>query len=177
MGMKSTFFNPKKVGQWFSNRIPPTEIDTTYRDGLVQAEVHDERAWFMDGVAGHAGLFSSADDLAKFAFMLLNNGDFAGKDYLKPETISQFTERQSPINQRAYGFDRKSEGFSTAGQLTGPNSFGHTGFTGTSFWIDPDEEIAIIILTNRVHPSRTYGSSISRVRAKIADTVMQSIEH
>jgi beta-glucosidase-like glycosyl hydrolase/CubicO group peptidase (beta-lactamase class C family) len=177
MGMKSTFFNPKKVGQWFSNRIPPTEIDTTYRDGLVQAEVHDERAWFMDGVAGHAGLFSSADDLAKFAFMLLNNGDFAGKDYLKPETISQFTERRSPINQRAYGFDRKSEGFSTAGHLTGPNSFGHTGFTGTSFWIDPDEEIAIIILTNRVHPSRTYGSSISRVRAKIADTVMQSIEH
>ena len=177
MGMKSTFFNPKKVGRWISNRIPPTEIDTTYRNGLVQAEVHDERAWFMDGVAGHAGLFSSADDLAKLAFMLLNNGNFAGVDYLKPETINHFTVRRSPINQRAYGFDRKSEGFSTAGQLTGPNSFGHTGFTGTSFWIDPDEEIAIIILTNRVHPSRTYGSSISRVRAKIADTVMQSIEH
>src|SRR6056297_97150 len=177
MGMKSTFFNPKKVGRWISNRIPPTEIDTTYRDGLVQAEVHDERAWFMDGVAGHAGLFSSADDLAKLAFMLLNNGNFAGVDYLKPETINHFTERRSPINQRAYGFDRKSEGFSTAGQLTGPNSFGHTGFTGTSFWIDPDEEIAIIILTNRVHPSRTYGSSISRVRAKIADTVMEAIEN
>jgi len=177
MGMKSTFFNPKKVGRWFSNRIPPTEIDTTYRDGLVQAEVHDERAWFMDGVAGHAGLFSSADDLAKLAFMYLNDGHFAGVDYLKPETIKHFTERRSPINQRAYGFDRKSEGFSTAGQLTGPNSFGHTGFTGTSFWIDPDEEIAIIILTNRVHPYRTYGSTISRVRAKIADTVMEAIEN
>lgn len=177
MGMKSSFFNPKNVGRWISNRIPPTEIDTTYRNGLVQAEVHDERAWFMDGVAGHAGLFSSADDLAKLAFLFLNNGHFGGVDYLSSETIKYFTERRSPINQRAYGFDRKSEGFSTAGQLTGPNSFGHTGFTGTSFWIDPDEEIAIILLTNRVHPSRTYGSTISRVRARIADTVMEAIEH
>lgn len=177
MGMKSSFFNPKKTGRWISNRIPATEIDTTYRDGLVQAEVHDERAWFMDGVAGHAGLFSSADDLSKLAYLLLNDGKFGGREYLKPETIKTFTERRSAINQRAYGYDRKSEGFSTAGELAGPNSFGHTGFTGTSFWIDPDEEIAIIILTNRVHPSRTYGSTISRVRAKIADTVMQSIEH
>jgi beta-N-acetylhexosaminidase len=177
MGMKSSFFNPKKVGRWISNRIPPTEIDTTYRDGLVQAEVHDERAWFMDGVAGHAGLFSSVDDLSKLAYLLLNDGKFGGREYLKPETIKTFTERRSSINQRAYGYDRKSEGFSTAGDLTGPNSFGHTGFTGTSFWIDPDEEIAIIILTNRVHPSRTYGSTISRVRAKIADTVMEAIEH
>ncbi len=177
MGMKSSFYNPKDIGRWVSSRIPPTEIDTTYRGGTVRAEAHDERAWFMDGVAGHAGLFSSVRDIAIYAYMLQNNGVYGGHRYLSPETIELFTTRRSPINQRAYGFDRKSDGFSTAGKLTGPNSFGHTGFTGTSLWIDPDAEIAIILLTNRTFPSRTYGSDISRIRARIADTVMKSIEY
>lgn len=176
MGMKTTVYNPKNAGRWISNRIPPTEIDSTYRDGVVQAEAHDERAWFMDGVAGHAGLFSSAADIAKYSYMLMNDGNYGGREYLSQETIQTFTGKRSPINQRAYGFDRKSEGFSTAGELTGPNSFGHTGFTGTSLWIDPDEEIAIILLTNRTFPNRSYGSTISRIRAKIADTVMEAIE-
>ncbi|WP_083750206.1 glycoside hydrolase family 3 N-terminal domain-containing protein [Rhodohalobacter halophilus] len=175
MGMKTTVYNPKKIGGWLSNRIPPTEIDTTYRNGAVRAEAHDERAWFMDGVAGHAGLFSSAADIGKYAYMMLNGGVYGGREYLRSETIHYFTEKRSPINQRAFGFDRKSEGFSTAGELTGPNSFGHTGFTGTSLWIDPDEEIAIILLTNRTYPNRSYGSTISRVRATIADTVMRAI--
>jgi len=176
MGMKTTVYNPKNAGRWISNRIPPTEIDSTYRDGIVQAEAHDERAWFMDGVAGHAGLFSSAADIAKYSYMLMNDGNYGGRKYLSQETIQTFTSKRSPINQRAYGFDRKGEGFSTAGELTGPNSFGHTGFTGTSLWIDPDEEIAIILLTNRTFPNRSYGSTISRIRAKIADTVMEAID-
>jgi beta-N-acetylhexosaminidase len=176
MGMYSTHFNPKNIGRWMSSRIPPTEIDITYSRGTVQGEVHDERAWFMDGIAGHAGLFAPARDIAKYAYMLLNNGTYGGHQYLSPEVIELFTSRRSKINKRGYGFDRKSEGFSTAGELTGERTFGHLGFTGTSLWIDPDDEIAIILLTNRTYPSRTYGREISRIRAKIADAAMNSLE-
>lgn len=177
MGMTSTTFNPEDIGSVLTNRIPPTEIDTVYNRGLVHKKVHDERAYFMDGISGHAGLFSSVHDMAKYFFMLLNDGNYGSHQYLSPEIIDLFTSHQSPINQRGLGFDRKSEGFSTAGTLTSENSFGHTGFTGTSFWVDPDENISIIILTNRTYPNRSYGSRISRIRAEIADAVMKSINY
>jgi len=176
MGMYSTHFNPKAVGGWMTRRIPPTEIDDVYNRGIVQADVHDERAYFMEGVAGHAGLFSNVRDIAMFTQMLLNGGTYAGRDYLSPEIIKQFTSHQSPINQRAYGFDMKSEGFSTAGSLTSNNSFGHTGFTGTSIWVDPDENISIMLLTNRTYPNRDLGRGISRVRAEVADAIMNSLQ-
>ncbi len=176
MNMRSTRFNPRSAGDWITRRIPPTEIDTVYNRGTVHAYAHDERAYFMEGVAGHAGLFSSARDISAYAFMLLNDGKYAGRQILSPETIEFFTSHQSPVNHRGLGFDRKSEGFSSAGELTGIRTFGHLGFTGTSLWIDPDEEIAIILLTNRTFPHRSFGGEISRVRAKIADTVMRSIE-
>jgi beta-glucosidase-like glycosyl hydrolase/CubicO group peptidase (beta-lactamase class C family) len=176
MGMYSTHYTPKAVGSWMTRRIPPTEIDDVYNRGTVQADVHDERAYFMDGVAGHAGLFSNVRDIAMFTQMLLNGGTYAGRDYLSPEIIEQFTSHQSPINQRAYGFDMKSEGFSTAGSLTSQNSFGHTGFTGTSLWVDPDENISIILLTNRTYPDRDLGRGISRVRADVADAIMNSLQ-
>ncbi|MEX2435669.1 MAG: glycoside hydrolase family 3 N-terminal domain-containing protein [Balneolaceae bacterium] len=175
MGMYAGHYNPARLGSWMTRRIPPTEIDDVYNRGIVQGVVHDERAYFMDGVAGHAGLFASARDIATYSFMLLNGGTYAGHQYLQPETIEMFTSRQSPINHRGYGFDRKSDGFSTAGSLTGERAFGHLGFTGTSLWLDPDEDIAIILLTNRTYPSRTYGGNISRVRAAVADAVMKSI--
>lgn len=177
MGMTSTTYNPENIGRFLTNRIPPTEIDTVYNRGLVHKRVHDERAYFMDGVSGHAGLFSSVQDMAKYFFMLLNDGIYGGHQYISPEIIDLFTSHQSPINRRGLGFDRKSEGFSTAGTLTSENSFGHTGFTGTSFWVDPDENIAIVILTNRTYPNRSYGSRISRIRAEIADAVMKSINY
>lgn len=176
MGMPSAHFNPKRVGRWVSNNIPPTEIDRTYNRGVVHGEVHDERAWFMDGVSGHAGLFGSVRDIATYSYLLLNGGMYGGRQYLSPETIDLFIGERSPLNRRGYGFDRKSRGFSTAGSLTSELTFGHTGFTGTSFWVDPEEDISIILLTNRTYPSRTYGSEISRVRARIADAVMKSIE-
>ncbi|TVP98299.1 MAG: hypothetical protein EA359_18495 [Balneolaceae bacterium] len=175
LGMRATWFNPETAGGNIANRIPATEIDTVYGRGLVHRRVHDERAYYMDGIAGHAGLFSSVQDMARYAFMLMNGGSYTGRQYLSPEIIDFFTRHQSPVNQRALGFDRKSEGFSTAGELTGPRSFGHTGFTGTSFWVDPDAEIAIILLTNRTFPNRSYGANISRVRAAVADAVMNSI--
>jgi CubicO group peptidase (beta-lactamase class C family) len=176
MGMYSTHYNPKNVGGWMTRRIPPTEIDNVYNRGIVQANVHDERAYFMNGVAGHAGLFSNVHDIAIFTQMLLNGGTYAGKEYLSADIINQFTQQQSPINQRAYGFDMKSEGFSTAGSLTSTNSFGHTGFTGTSLWVDPDENISIILLTNRTYPNRDLGRGISQVRANIADAIMKSLQ-
>ncbi|NBV31508.1 MAG: hypothetical protein EBR93_03090, partial [Bacteroidetes bacterium] len=91
------------------------------------------------------------------------------------EVVKQFTRNQSTLTRRGYGFDHKSDGFSSAGQFTSPKTFGHLGFTGTSVWIDPDEDLAVILLTNRTWPERRDGSQISRVRAAIADTVMMSL--
>ncbi|WP_445664733.1 glycoside hydrolase family 3 N-terminal domain-containing protein [Fodinibius sp. AD559] len=175
LGMSSTFFNPKQVGNHLTTRIPPTEIDTVYRDTTIRAEVHDERAYFLNGVAGHAGLFSSGKDLAIFCQMLLNDGWYAGRRYLEPSTIEKFTKRQAKHSNRGYGFDRKSGKNSTAGSLTSEKTFGHLGFTGTSYWIDPERDLAIIILTNRTYPYRSYGENISTIRAKVADAVVSSI--
>lgn len=176
MGMNSTWFNPKKVSRWYEDRIPPTEIDTVYRHQLIQAEVNDERAWYMDGVAGHAGLFSTVDDLAKFGTMLLNNGSYSGKEYLQQETIRSFTNKQSELSGRGLGFDRKSPtGFTTAGQLASVDTFGHLGFTGTSFWIDREKKMIVILLTNRTYPNRSYGKNISRIRAAVADAAFSSL--
>lgn len=176
LGMYSTFFNPHRLGGWMRQRIPPTEIDTVYDRGLVKANVHDERAYFMDGIAGHAGLFSNARDLAKFAVMLLNEGTYAGKEYFKPETVRLFTTKQSDLSGRGLGFDRKSEaGFTSAGQLASNDTFGHLGFTGTSLWIDRNKNMAVILLTNRTYPKRSYGKRISRIRAAVADAAFSSI--
>ncbi|WP_103664423.1 glycoside hydrolase family 3 N-terminal domain-containing protein [Gracilimonas amylolytica] len=176
MNMYSTFFNPDKNSRWLTRRIPPTEIDTVYDRGLVKAKVHDERAFYLDGVAGHAGLFSSAIDVAKFSTMLLNDGTYAGQQYLKPETVRQFTSKQSELSGRGLGFDRKSpSGFTTAGSSASEDTFGHLGFTGTSFWIDREKNMAVILLTNRTYPNRSYGSTISRIRARVADAAYSAI--
>ncbi len=175
LGMSSTFFNPKKIGEYFIDRIPPTEIDTVFRDTTVHAEVHDERSYFLNGVAGHAGLFSSGRDLAIFCQMLLNDGWYAGRRYLEPSTIQKFTKQQGKHSNRGYGFDRKSGENSTAGSMTSKKTFGHLGFTGTSYWIDPERDLAIIILTNRTYPYRSYGKNISNIRAEVADAVVSSI--
>jgi beta-glucosidase-like glycosyl hydrolase/CubicO group peptidase (beta-lactamase class C family) len=175
LGMASTFYNPDRLGKWMVKRIPPTEIDTMFRQDTVHAVVHDERAYYMDGVSGHAGLFSSANDLAVYAQMLLNGGTYAGKRYLNESTIRQFTSRQSAKSNRGFGFDRKSEGFSTAGRLTSEDTFGHLGFTGTSLWIDRERNMAIILLTNRTFPYRSYGKDINQIRSRVADTAVRSI--
>ncbi len=176
IGMNSAYFNPKKVSNRYVNRIPPTEYDTVYRNQLIQAEVHDERAWYMDGIAGHAGLFASVDDLAKFGTMLLNKGTYLGKEYIKEHVVEQFTNRQSENSGRGLGFDRKSPtGFTTAGQLASNDTFGHLGFTGTSMWIDREKNMIVILLTNRTFPSRAYGKRISRIRAAVADAAFSSL--
>lgn len=176
MGMKHTMFNPHEHHPELLENIAPTENDTVYGRGLVHGYAHDERAYFMDGVAGHAGLFSSLPDIAKFTAMLMNNGTYRGIDFLKPETIRMFTTKQSELSGRGFGFDRKSgEGFSTAGNLAGIDTFGHLGFTGTSFWIDREKNMAVILLTNRTYPFRSFGRTISGIRAAVADAAYSAI--
>ena len=156
--------------------VVPTEHDRTFRRRLVQGEVHDETAWILGGVSGHAGLFSTTEDLAKFAHMLLEEGRVDGKPFISPETLRLFTTVQDPgLSTRALGWDTKSpEGYSSAGEGSGPSSFGHTGFTGTSFWVDPDTDLFIILLTNRVYPTRD-NRRIVEIRPRVADQAHGSI--
>lgn len=173
--LTDTMFNPASRGQRIVNRSVPTEVDTVYRMRTIQGEVHDERAFYLGGVAGHAGLFSTTGDLAVLVEMLMRGGNYAGRNYIEPETIARFTKRTED-SPRASGFDLKSlDGFTTAGQLASDDTYGHLGFTGTSFWIDPERNLAVIILTNRTYPYRGTSSGINRVRTSVMDAVIESI--
>lgn len=175
-GMNSTMFNPAKKGAVWFERSVPTEIDTVFRKKTMKGEVHDERAWKASGVSGHAGLFSNASDVAAWATMLLNGGAYAGSHFIKPETVKKFTVPPSRKSTRGLGFDLKSPSGSSAGLLLSSKTFGHTGFTGTSVWIDPEKNVAVILLSNRIHPSRSFGTSIGSIRASLADVVATAIE-
>src|SRR5690606_2542802 len=147
--------------------------DTVYRNMHVHGIVHDENACAMGGVAGHAGLFSSARDLAIFAQMMLNGGEYGGVRLLSPETIARWTARQGPRSRRALGWDTPSPG-SSAGRYFSPRSFGHTGFTGTSIWIDPERGLFVILLTNRVNPTR-QNMRHEPLRRAVADAVQAAV--
>ena len=137
--------------------IAPTEMDTVYRKRLLQGEVHDENTHLMGGVSGHAGVFSTAEDIAKYAQMFVNGGLWKGRRFFKASQVQDFTTLQNipQGSEMALGWDTPSQnGQSIAGDYFTPGSYGHLGFTGTSLWIDPNKEIVIVLLTNRVHPSR-----------------------
>ncbi len=171
LGMDHTMYlPPKKI--WPT--IAPTEVDNNLRHRLIQGEVHDENAFAIGGVSGHAGLFSTAPDLAAFCQMLLNGGMYAHQRIVRRATIAQFTVPQELSNRtRTLGWVVPSEG-GFSGHFFGPHSFGHTGFTGTSIYIDPDRQLFVILLTNRVHPTRE-NMKIARVRVALHDAVMQSL--
>jgi CubicO group peptidase (beta-lactamase class C family) len=171
--MKNTFFNPTKYD---SENCAPTEIDTSWRKQTVQGSVHDETSAMLRGIAGHAGLFSTASDLAIFMQMLLNGGNYGGKQYLKKETIELFTTRQNEKSLRTLGWDSKTtNGYSTAGNLFSQNSFGHTGFTGTSIWVDKEKNLFVIFLTNRTFPTRA-NTKIREVRPKLHDAIINAMK-
>jgi beta-N-acetylhexosaminidase len=172
LGMKDTTFRPAK-NLW--PRIAPTEFDRNLRHRLVQGEVHDENAFTMGGVAGHAGLFSTAPDLAAFCQMLLNGGVYGHRRILKRTTITQFTAPQ-PLsnNTRTLGWAVPTEG-SSSGHYFSAHSFGHTGFTGTSIWIDTEHQLFVVLLTNRVHPTRE-NQKIAQIRPALHDAVMQALD-
>ena len=154
-------------------RIAPTEIDP-WRQRHLRGEVHDENASMLGGVSGHAGLFSSARDLARIAQIYLNRGELQGVRIWKPETIEEFTTVQdSAFSNRALGWETPT-GTNSAGHLMKRPAFGHTGFTGTSIWIDPAHDLFIVMLTNRVNPTRA-NTKITAVRQALADSVMRHI--
>ena len=165
----------RKVGATDTS-VVPTERDDYFRNRLLQGEVHDETASLLGGTSGHAGLFSTADDLSKFAYMLLNDGNIYGRSFLSEETIELFTEPVEESSTRALGWDTRSpEGYSTAGDFFSTESFGHTGFTGTSLWIDPEAQLFAILLTNRVYPTRQNGG-IRKVRPQFANIAQRAIQ-
>lgn len=178
LAMRETRYLPPR--SWLP-RIAPTELDTTYRHRMVRGEVHDENAASMGGVSGHAGLFGTAGDLVKFAQFLLRGGTTAGtaapthrsteRRLLDSATVVMFTQVQRPgFSSRALGWDTPSES-SSAGSRLSARAFGHTGFTGTSIWVDPAQDLFVILLTNRVHPTRE-NHQIFEVRRAVADAAV-----
>ena len=171
LGMRDTRFRPPPE---LRLQIAPTEFDP-WRGRLIQGEVHDENAFAMGGVAPHAGLFGTAGDLSRFARMLLNGGILNGHRIVSRETVELFTRRAGiPDSDRALGWDTKSAEGSSAGTLLSSRSFGHTGFTGTSIWIDPERKLFIILLTNRVQPTRD-NNLIREARPAVADAVVRAL--
>ena len=171
LGMNFTCYNPP--AKWADN-IAPTEYDPE-RGGIIHGKVHDENAYYLGGVSGNAGLFSTARDLAIFSQMLLNGGCYRGTKYFKPETVELFTQRQNVVegSDRTLGWGTPS-GKSSSGQYFSENSIGHTGFTGTSIWIDFDKKLVGILLTNRVHPTRN-NHKLYDFRYRIYDLLQESV--
>jgi uncharacterized protein YbbC (DUF1343 family)/CubicO group peptidase (beta-lactamase class C family) len=165
LGMRETMFQPPAS---LKARIAPTEIDPTTGQPL-RGVVHDPTSRYMGGIAGHAGLFTTADDLAKFAEMMIGRGESNGIRIFSAPTVEKFTTPQSPADQpilRGLGWDIDSSFSSNRGDLFPIGSYGHTGFTGTSIWIDPFSRSYVILLTNFVHPHR--GKSLTSLRGRVA---------
>jgi CubicO group peptidase (beta-lactamase class C family) len=169
LAMTSTTFNPP---QEIRPRIPPTADDQSFRKRIIQGEVQDENASVLGGVAAHSGLFSTAEDLAKFANAMLNPGN----PIFRPETVALFTRRESAPKgtTRALGWDTPSTP-SQSGKYLSPQSFGHLGYTGTSLWIDPARQLSITLLTNRTWPDCS-NQSIKQVRPNFHNAIIQALE-
>lgn len=165
LGMKKTTFVPSEN---LRSSCSPTSPN-------LQGKVHDPLARGLEGLSGNAGLFSTTGDLAKLAQLLLSKGEYNGKRFFSEELIEKFTKRFSSKTSRALGFDTKAlEGYSSAGKYFSDKSFGHTGFTGTSIWIDPVNNLFVVFLTNRVYPDEE--SVISKTRPKLHDAIFQALK-
>ena len=180
LGAYSMVFNPYKY--FDKNRIVPTEYDSLFRKTLIHATVHDEGAAMMGGVSGHAGLFANANDLAKLMQMYLNYGTYGGERYLSDTTVRRWTSYQfaDEGNRRGLGFDKpllEHPERGTPSPMASPESFGHTGFTGTFTWADPETGLLIVFLSNRVYPTRENKNLIHyNIRTHIHDVFYKAIE-
>ena len=170
LGMSDTFFLPPDS---VHDRVAPTEVSPP-RGYPLQGQVHDENAYALGGVAGHAGLFGTADDLAVFAQMMLDGGIYRGTRIISDSTVRLFTQRAA--GSRALGWEM-AEGRHGAGAYLSPSAYGHVGFTGTSLWIDPQRNMFVILLTNRVHAARARRPStvIADVRSDLADAAALAV--
>jgi beta-N-acetylhexosaminidase len=180
LGMSTTGF--KAWLRFGSERVVPTEKEHNFRRQLLRGYVHDEGASLFGGVSGHAGLFSNAYDLSLLYQMLLNGGELNGKRYFKPETIQLFTAYGSDISRRGLGFDKPEKDNHTRKEpypsaLASPDTYGHTGYTGTCVWVDPQSKLVYIFLSNRVYPSRNNNLlGLMQVRGKIQDAIYRAIK-
>jgi CubicO group peptidase (beta-lactamase class C family) len=170
LSMPDTVFNPPARCR---ASIPPTQDDRTFRNRIIQGEVQDENASVLGGVAGHAGLFGPARDLANFAHAMLHGG----QPLIRPETLALFTrcETLPEGTSRALGWDTPSQP-SQSGKYFSPRAFGHLGYTGTSLWIDPERQLSVTLLTNRTWPD-CQNQAIKHVRPKFHDAIVEALQH
>lgn len=152
LGAWHTLFNP--LEKFTPDKIAATEYDSRFRHQKIHGTVHDEMAACMGGVSGNAGLFSTAGDVAKLCQMWLNDGAYGGEQIIKPATARLFTATHSRSGMRGFGFDMLRRNRSMDSQRASTNAYGHTGFTGTCFWVDPDRNLIIVFLSNRINPTR-----------------------
>ncbi|WDZ98957.1 serine hydrolase domain-containing protein [Mucilaginibacter sp. SJ] len=175
LGMQTAGFLP--LYRFTPDRIIPTENDKEYRMSLLDGYVHDPTAALLGGVAGHAGLFGSANDVAILYQMILNKGSYGGAQYFKPEVVDLFTSKQSPVSRRGLGFDRWDPIAERhyPSKLASDQAFGHTGFTGTCIWVDPKYNLVYVFLSNRVNPSVASKLLSLNIRPRIQDVVYEAI--
>ncbi len=178
LGLSTMTYNPwQKVPK---NRIVPTENDTIFRKQIIDGYVHDPGAAMLGGVAGHAGLFSNANDVAVIMQMLLNKGTYGGEKYFNESTVDKFTAKYNTKSRRGLGFDKpdvnpKNSPTCAAASLS---TFGHTGFTGTTTWADPDNGIVYVFLSNRIHPSAENKKLVElNIRTDIQQVIYDSMKH
>ncbi|MFM9944506.1 MAG: glycoside hydrolase family 3 N-terminal domain-containing protein, partial [Bacteroidia bacterium] len=178
MGLGLMTFNPRQI--FNRSRLVPTEKDPDFRKGVLQGYVHDPSAALLGGVSGHAGLFSNAWELSEIGQMLMNYGFYNGKRFLKQSTVLEFTKRQSTNSRRGLGFDKPENTpgkSSPASHSASNNCFGHTGFTGTCIWVDPDGGLVFVFLSNRINPSAENRALISKnVRTDIMDVIYEALK-
>ena len=188
--LKKTFYEPLGAGTLTFNprryyplsRLVPTEYDSLFRHTLIWGRVHDEGAAMLNGLSGHAGLFGDANDLMKMVEMYRRGGEYGGKRYISQKTIAEFTRYQFPElgNRRGLGFDKPTFAYSGNGPRSAtPSSFGHSGFTGTFIWVDPDPKynLSYVFLSNRVYPTRENNKiSALNTRTNVVEALYQAID-
>ncbi|WP_224999481.1 glycoside hydrolase family 3 N-terminal domain-containing protein [Cesiribacter sp. SM1] len=177
LGLESTTYLP--LSKYSITRIAPTELDNYFRNGLVYGMVHDQGAAMMGGIAGHAGIFSNATDLAVLMQMNLQDGYYGGKRYFAPGTVERFAKAQFKGNRRGLGWDKPemNSPHGPTSNMASPGTFGHTGFTGTAAWVDPEFELVYIFLSNRVHPDANNTKLIRfGTRTRIMDEIYKAMQ-
>lgn len=174
LGMQHARFNPRSTLD--PERLIPTEYDNNWRGQLLKGNVHDPTAALLGGISGNAGLFSNANDLGILLQMILNGGTYGGERYMDPQTVKQFTSANK--GNRGLGFDKPPlSGEYIIGSRASQASYGHTGFTGTCIWVDPESELVYVFLSNRVHPkSNNWKLNTLRIRQRIHDVIYEAME-
>lgn len=176
LGMHTAGYLPRN--RFTKEQIVPTEDDKVFRKTLLEGYVHDQGAALRGGVAGHAGLFGNANDLAIYYQMLLNRGSYGGEQYFTPETVNTFTSKQSDVSRRGLGFDRWDPDLTKKypSQLASPQTYGHTGYTGIGVWVDPTRNLVYIFLSNRVHPGVSEQLGRLNIRPRIHDAINKAVD-